>query len=195
MTEDDHDHDHEDEETHAHDDEHVWLSLINAQVLTAAIAEELMALNPDCADDYAANLDAYVAELSALDAQYAETVANAATDVILVADRFPFLYLVSDYNLSYYAAFSGCSAETEASFETIIFLATKVDELGLNTILTIENPQHQIAQTVSNATQAKSQTILELNSMQSTTVNDVESGITYYSTMESNLAVLAEALG
>lgn len=113
---------------------------------------------------------------------------------MLFGDRFPFRYLVDDYGLSYYAAFAGCSAETEASFETISFLAGKVDELGLPCVLTIEGAQHKIAETIVQNSAAKNQSILTLDSMQSTTSTDAANGTTYLSVMESNLDMLKQAL-
>ena len=113
---------------------------------------------------------------------------------MLFGDRFPFRYLVDDYGLSYYAAFAGCSAETEASFETISFLAGKVDELRLPCVLTIDGAQHKIAETIVQNTAEKNQSILTLDSMQSTTSTDVANGTTYLSVMESNLDVLKQAL-
>lgn len=113
---------------------------------------------------------------------------------MLFGDRFPFRYLVDDYGLSYYAAFAGCSAETEASFETISFLAGKVNELRLPCVLTIEGAQHKIAETIVQNTAEKNQSILTLDSMQSTTSTDVANGTTYLSVMESNLDVLKQAL-
>lgn len=102
--------------------------------------------------------------------------------------------MTDDYGLKYYAAFSGCSAESEASFETIIFLANKIDELGLNTVLTIEGKEHKIAETVIKNTKSKNQKIAVMDSMQSTTLKDVETGTTYLSVMEQNLKTLSEAL-
>ena len=113
---------------------------------------------------------------------------------MLFGDRFPFRYLVDDYGLSYYAAFAGCSAETEASFETISFLAGKVDELRLPCVLIIEGAQHKIAETIVQNTAEKNPSILTLDSMQSTTSTDVANGTTYLSVMESNLDVLKQAL-
>ena len=118
----------------------------------------------------------------------------AAYKTLLFGDRFPFRYLVDDYGLSYYAAFSGCSAESEASFATVIFLAKKVDELNLPAVLTIENPKTRIAETVIGNTSAKDQKVLSLDSMQGTTAADVQAGTTYLSVMENNLKVLTEAL-
>lgn len=187
-------HDHHHEEGEVEYDEHVWLSLRNAQVLVSEIANKLAALDADNADTYSANANAYNEKLAALDAEYQSAVDGATVKTVLFGDRFPFRYLVDDYNLDYYAAFVGCSAETEASFETIMFLANKVDELGVKTVLTIENPQHTIANTIVESTTAKDAKVLSMDSMQSTTSEDVANGTTYLSVMESNLDVLKTAL-
>ena len=204
MQEEEHDHEdveeHDDEEEHDHEeeteyDEHVWLSLKNAEVLVNAISKSLQELDPDNKDTYSANSDAYIKKLSALDADYQAAVDGATYKTVLFGDRFPFRYLVDDYGLSYYAAFVGCSAETEASFETVSFLAKKVDELNLPCVLTIEGAQHKIAETIVQNTTAKNQKILTMDSMQSATSQDVKNGTTYLSIMEKNLSVLKEALG
>lgn len=175
-------------------DEHVWLSLKNASVLCDAIADALADIDTANADTYKANAESYKGQLAALDAEYQSAVAAGSKKTILFGDRFPFRYLVDDYDLSYYAAFAGCSAETEASFETVIFLANKTDELGLSTILTLESSDGRIAETVKNSTAAKDQQILKMNSLQSATTKDVEAGVSYLSIMAENLEVLREAL-
>ena len=175
-------------------DEHVWLSLKNAETLCSAITDALEEIDPANKDAYATNAASYLEKLAALDGEYQTVVDNAARKTVLFGDRFPFRYLVDDYGLSYYAAFAGCSAETEASFETISFLAGKVDELGLPCVLTIEGAQHKIAETIVQNTAEKNQSILTLDSMQSTTSTDVANGTTYLSVMESNLDVLKQAL-
>ena len=185
-----HEHDHEEEET----DEHVWLSLRNADALCKVIAEAMSRIDPAGSGQYQGNLADYSARLTALDKAYAEMVDAAQYKTVLFGDRFPFRYLVDDYGLTYFAAFSGCSAESEASFQTIVFLARKVDELGLPAVLTIEHPKTRIAETVVAATQAKDAKILSMDSMQSVTTQDVQSGLTYLSVMENNLNVLREAL-
>ena len=195
-----HAHDHEHEHDHGHDheeeaDEHVWLSLKNAAVLVGAIADALQELDPDNKDTYAANASAYIEKLSALDGAYQSAVDGAARKTVLFGDRFPFRYLVDDYGLSYYAAFAGCSAESEASFETVSFLAKKVDELGLPCVLTIEGKNHKLAETIVQSTAGKNQKVLTMDSMQSMTSKDVANGTTYLSVMEQNLSVLKEALG
>ena len=197
VHEDAEEHEHEDAEEHEHEeeaDEHVWLSLKNAKMLVRVISKALQELDPDNKDIYAANADAYVKKLSALDAEYQAAVDAASNKTILFGDRFPFRYLVDDYGLRYYAAFVGCSAETEASFETISFLAKRVDEWKLPCVLTIEGAQHKIAETIVRNTTAKNQKVLTMDSMQSTTTQDVKNGTTYLSVMEKNLSVLKEAL-
>ena len=204
MQEEEHDHDRGEEageEDHDHEedpelDEHVWLSLKNAKVLCTVIEEALEKVDPDHAGEYQANLDTFTAQLDALDESYQEAAASAQYDTLLFGDRFPFRYLTDDYGLSYYAAFAGCSAETEASFDTIIFLADRMDELELPAILTLEGTDQRIAQTVLQTCGGeKDRKILEMDSMQSVTAKDVEEGASYLQIMEKNLEVLREALG
>ena len=191
ATEEGHDHEHSEE---AEFDEHVWLSPKNAKTLVSAIADALAKADPQNASVYATNMEAYGAELAKLDDDYRATVAAGARNTLLFADRFPFRYLTEDYKLNYYAAFVGCSAETEASFETVLFLANKVDELKLPVILTIENSDGKIAETVRQNTAAKDAEVLVMDSMQSTASSDIAKGTTYLSIMRNNLDVLARAL-
>ena len=175
-------------------DEHVWLSLRNAAILTEDISEKIRDLDPDNVEVYENNTKAYIERLNGLDSQYKDVVSSSSVKTILFGDRFPFRYLTDDYGLTYYAAFVGCSAETEASFETITFLSNKVDELSLHAVMTIEGTDHRIAETIVDSTKSKDQKILTMDSMQSTTSKDVANGTTYYSVMENNLTVLKEAL-
>ena len=184
----------EGEEEEPEKDEHVWLSLKNAKTICMEIAAGLGKIDADNKDAYKANADAYAAKLRDLDGKYEEAVNAASVKTLLFGDRFPFRYLVDDYGLNYYAAFVGCSAESEASFETIVFLASKVDELGLKAIMQIESADGKIASTIKDTTNTKDQAILTLDSMQSTTATDIENGATYLSTMEKNLEVLKDAL-
>ena len=187
-----HDQEHDEEETEY--DEHIWLSLRNAAFLTDRIAAALAKLDPTHEAAYRAHAEAYGNKLKELDQRYVQAVAEGKVHTLLFGDRFPFRYLTDDYGLGYYAAFSGCSAETEASFETVTFLAAKVDELGLEAVMTIEGTDHRIAQTIVQNTRTKDQRILTLDSLQSVTARDVQNGATYLSIMEKNLEVLREAL-
>ena len=185
----DHEEEHDEEQ-----DEHVWLSLKNAESACRAISEKLCVLDPENAQCYTANTESYCQKLKALDEEYKAVVDAANIKTLLFADRFPFRYLVDDYGLEYYAAFSGCSAESEASFETVIFLAGKVDELGLHAVITLKGSDGEIAKTVVSTSSAKNADILTLDSMQTTTAVDTDSGTTYLAIMESNLEVLKLAL-
>ncbi len=185
----------EEEEDETEYDEHVWLSLRNTSAFAEKISEALKTIDPDHADAYQSNADAYREKLDVLDKAYQNAVEEAEIHTLVFGDRFPFRYLVDDYGLDYYAAFVGCSAETEASFDTVIFLAQKVDELGLPVVMTIDGGDKRIAETIVENTKEKNQKILTMDSMQSTTAEDIRNGTTYLSVMESNLSVLKEALG
>ena len=201
QEEDEHDHDHEEGEDHDHKeeeekeyDEHVWLSLKNAASICETIEKAIEKIDPTNAKTYQDNLAAYKTKLNALDADCKKAVDDSTIKTLVFGDRFPFRYMVDDYGLDYYAAFVGCSAETEASFDTVIFLAGKIDELGLHAVLTIEGNDHRIAETVVANTTAKNQKILTMDSLQSTTSADVKNGVNYLSVMNNNLDTLKEAL-
>lgn len=175
-------------------DEHLWLSLKISSKLCQAIGDAIAQADPDNEDIYAANTTAYIDKLNELDSEFRNAVDQSKIKTILFGDRFPFRYMADDYGLDYYAAFVGCSAESEASFETIAFLAGKVDELNLKTVLTLEGTDHKIAQTIVNTSKKQSAVIESMNSMQSTTAEDVKNGATYLFIMKKNLEVLKSAL-
>ena len=183
----------EGEEEHEYD-EHVWLSLKNSSLIVDKIAEALKKADTQHADAFQTNADAYKNKLNELDKQYQDAVDKASVKTLLFGDRFPFRYLTDDYKLDYYAAFVGCSAESEASFETITFLAGKADELQLKAIMQIETSDGSIAKTVRDNTKTKDQTILTLDSLQSVTSERAKNGETYLSIMTANLDILKEAL-
>ena len=175
-------------------DEHVWLSLKNASGYVKSIEEALADIDKNNAATYEKNASAYISKLNDLDKEYKDVVDASTNKTVLFGDRFPFRYLVDDYGLKYYAAFVGCSAETEASFNTVVFLANKVDELNLGDVLTIENSDGKIAKTIIDNTKDKNKNVDVLNSMQSVTAKDVEAGETYLKIMQSNLEVLKKVL-
>lgn len=175
-------------------DEHIWLSIRNAESIVKNIEKAIEQLDSDNAKVYQTNAKNYIKKLDTLDKQYANTIQNAKYKAILFGDRFPFRYMADDYDLKYYAAFAGCSAETMAGFETVTFLAKKADELRLPVILTIENSDGRIAEAVKSNTTKKNQKILAMNSLQSVTKEQLADGITYLQVMKENLSVLSEAL-
>ena len=164
-------------------DEHIWLSLKNAEKCCDAITDTMKEIDPQNAELYTSNHDAYMEKLSALDDEFEKTAASSNRDTLVFADRFPFRYLCEDYGLAYYAAFPGCSAESEASFE-----------LDLHKVIITETSDGRIAGTIIDNTAAKDAAILKLHSMQSVTENEIAEGISYLSCMEGDLEVLKEAL-
>lgn len=188
-------HHHHDEEEEVENDEHIWLSLKNAEILVKALAESIAKLDTAHATEYHMNAALYIAKISALDAQYRATMENATLKTILFGDRFPFRYLVDDYGIKYYAAFVGCSAESEASFETITFLAGKMDSLALPAIFTIDGSDGKIARAILDASKnSKNGEVLMLNSIQSVKDEQIKAGADYLSIMRGNLEVLKKAI-
>lgn len=181
----------EEEEEFPEADEHIWLSLRNAKLMVDYICENICAIDPENSSVYKANSDSYIQKLDMLDKQYAEAVSTAKRKTVMFADRFPFRYLVEDYGLEYYAAFSGCSAETSASFQTVTFLIEKSKELKLPVILVTESSDKSIAETVCKETGSK---IAVMDSCQSVHAKQVKDGADYFEIMAENLNVLKEAL-
>lgn len=182
-------------ETEVENDEHVWLSLGNAKLFCSELERVFCEIDSENAEYYRLNNAAYAEKLDKLDADYKNAVSKKKYDTLVFADRFPFLYLLSDYGIDYYAAFVGCSAETEASFETIAFLANKVDELGQKAVMVIEGSDQKIAKTVIENTKSKDMKIVEMDSMQSVTTEKINAGETYLGAMEKNLTALKKGLG
>jgi zinc transport system substrate-binding protein len=175
-------------------DEHMWLSISNAVIITSQLAEILGQIDVSNADGYNINAKKYIEKLNDLSARIKETVAASSSKTLLFGDRFPFRYFTDEYGLEYYAAFPGCSAETEASFETVVYLAGKVDEKSLSTIYVIENSDGRVADAIRRNTSGKNQEIITLNSMQSVSDKDIAAGVSYLSIMEENLKALTKGL-
>ncbi|MBE6686813.1 MAG: zinc ABC transporter substrate-binding protein [Ruminococcaceae bacterium] len=201
MSEHEHDHGHEheheheeEEEEHEHHDEHVWLSLHNAELLCDVICDSICEIDKDNEEIYRANSEKYINKINALDEKYHDTVENAKTNKLLFADRFPFAYMVDDYGLEYHAAFSGCSTESNATSETIDTLISKLNEWDLDSVIVLEGSDKEIAETVIKGSRDKDQDIIVLNSLQSVTIVDIEKGADYIELMEKNLDALNDAL-
>lgn len=198
---DEEEHDHEGEE-HANEegeheegeeeiDEHVWLSIKNAETIVSAIEAKLAEIDPDNKAEYEKNANDYLAKLDELDKEYKNTLSSIQNKTIIVGDRFPFRYLVNEYGIKYYAAFKGCDAGSEASFETVKFLANKMDELNMTDIFIIDGSKGDLAKTIVDNTKDKNAKVLVLDSMQSTKSSDNAS---YLDIMKKNLEVLKEVL-
>lgn len=196
MQPEDEDHgEHEEHDEHeAEMDEHIWLSVKNVKEMTKVIANELMKLDDENKTIIESNANNFIQQLDELDRKYTEVTEKKKYDTLLFGDRFPFRYLVDDYGIDYFAAFSGCSAEAEASFETIVFLSKKVDELGLRHVCVIEGKEPKIAETIISSCESKDVDIVYFNSMEGITdVNDALN-TNYIKIMEGNLEAYSKAL-
>ena len=192
-----HGHNHEHEEDHGHEhttDEHIWLSLGNAEISVNAICTALSELDAKSADKFKANADGYIEKIRKLDEKYKSAVSECKEPKLIFADRFPFVYLTEDYGIEYEAAFEGCSTEADASFETVLRMAKRLDEWSLPYVCVTESSDRKLADAIIRASSKKTVKILVLDSMQSVTEKDIESGITYIGIAEKNLATLTSAL-
>lgn len=172
-------------------DEHVWTSPVNAIAIVKKINESVSAWDPAHAEDYRKNTEAYVKELAALDLRFREVMDGAARKEIIVGDRFPFLYFVKEYGLTYEAAFPGCAKDTEPDPKTMAFLIDKVKSDQIPVIFHIEMSNQQVSRAIAEATGAKER---QLNSLHNVTWKDFEAGVTYIDLMEENVKTLKEAL-
>ncbi len=187
-------HEHTEEEHHHTYDEHTWLSLKNAMSAVIEITRCIAALDFENKEDYWLNATNYNKELTSLSEQYQNMTEQAPSKTLVFADRYPFRYLAEDYGLTCYAAFDGCSAETEAGAATILNLAEQIDRNKLNAVIIIDQSKPDLAQTVIESTREKNQQILRLNSMQAITAHQIEEGISYLDIMNENLHALKAAL-
>ena len=174
-------------------DEHIWLSLRLAVKSCKAIEDALCIVLPEEEGNIRTNAETYGNELLALEQEYATVIAGSETDVVIVADRFPFVYMMEDYGIEYYAAFPGCSTESEADFETVVFLAEKVKEFQSDTLLITESGTDVLAEAVYENAGVSGETAV-LHSMQAVYRDDMEAGASYLGYMEENLEVLKEVL-
>lgn len=172
-------------------DEHVWTSPINAIAIVKKINESVSAWDPSHAEDYRKNTEAYVKELAALDLRFREVMDGAARKEIIVGDRFPFLYFVKEYGLTYEAAFPGCAKDTEPDPKTMAFLIDKVKSDQIPVIFHIEMSNQQVSRAIAEATGAKER---QLNSLHNVTQKDFDAGVTYVDLMKQNVKTLKEAL-
>ena len=189
--------DHEDE--HDHDDlglgevvgydEHVWTAPRNAAQITRAIGAEMEALDPDNAALYAANTEDYAAQIDGLDQEFTDFFAGVSDRTMVFGDRFPLRYFADEFDIEYYAAFPGCSTQTEPSAATIAFLTDKVRQEGLSTVWYIEFSNHLVADSIAEAAGAET---AMFHSCHNVSADDLEAGATYVSLMEGNLESLRQ---
>lgn len=175
-------------------DEHIWLSLKNADILCKVISDRIISIDPDNTKTYESNTDAYLTKLSELDKKYVSMIDNSSRREIVFADRYPFAYFARDYGLTCYRAFPGCSSETDASFDTILSLSAKIDELNLTSVMTIDGGTLNIDEAIISNSKKTDIKTLSINSLQSVSGDDIQSGLSYISAMENNFKIIKEAL-
>ena len=178
-------------EEHEEADEHVWTSPVKAAEITEAIAEKMAEIDPSNAEAYLANAGAYEEQILEVDEQFREIVQNAQRRTIVFGDRFPIRYFAEEYGLDYYAAFAGCSSESEPSASTLAFLIDKVREEKIPVVFSIEFSNGNIARAICESTGAVRRTFYSCHNV---TKQQMESGATYVSMMSENLVTIREAL-
>ena len=190
-----HEHSHEGHE-HSSVDEHLYLSLKNASVATKGLADALSAKDPENAELYAKNAEAYIEKLEGMGAEFESSLASLDEEsrFMLFADRFPFVYLLSDYGVHYSAAFEGCTTDVDASFDTVIRLIEEADEHEIRYIAVTESSDKALAETVASSTKTNIEEIIVLNSMQAVTSSQIKNGADYISIMQENLNAIKKAL-
>lgn len=172
-------------------DEHVWTSPANAAQITEAVAQKMEELDPANAADYEENASDYEAQIMELDEKFREVVSSGKRRTIVFGDRFPMRYFAEEFGLDYYAAFSGCSSDSEPSAATLAFLIDKVREENIPVVFSIEFSNGNIARAICESTGAVQRTFYSCHNV---TKDQFESGATYVSLMYENLEVLSEAL-
>lgn len=191
MQAEEHEEDEEHEEGEVEYDEHVWTAPANAIWIEKAIAEALAGLDPANADAYRANSDAYTAKLEALDARFKDFFAGVSGKTLIVGDRFPLRYFADEFGLEYYAAFPGCSTETEPSAATIAFLIDRVRAEGVGAVFYIEFSNHLVADSIAEQTGIEARL---LHSCHNVSQAELDGGATYLTLMEKNLETLKEVM-
>ena len=190
-------HEHEHDHDHGAFDEHLWLSVKNAITATKALTAEICKLDANNSDTYQSNATGYISSLETLDEEYASVASNVPEEnrFVLFADRFPFVYLLSDYDIEYQAAFEGCTTDTDADFDTVIKLINEADKHSVSYIAVTESSDGALAETVASSTKKKDIQILTLNSLQRVNKKDINNGVSYLGVMRENLQTLKTALG
>ncbi len=191
------DHEHDENCGHDHEgqaDEHIWLSAKLAMVACEIITDTIIELDPTNASIYSTNLEAYLTELMEIDDAFQAIVDDSEINTLIFGDRFPFVYLLTDYNIDYYAAFSGCSTDTEASFETIIFLTEQLNATDASAVCYVSETNRSIAEVIVNSSDDATQPLVQFTSMETITPAEREAGVSYLDLMWQNVDALAAAL-
>ena len=172
-------------------DEHVWTSPVNAIKITESLEKEIIKIDKQNKEKYEKNSNKYKNELNKIDTEIRQIIDNSKRKELIFGDRFPLKYFTDEYNLKYYAAFKGCSEQTEASAKTIAFLINKVKEDNIPVVFSIELSNKKLAEEIAKQTNTK---VLEFHSAHNISKEDFKNEITYIDIMNKNIKALREAL-
>ena len=183
----DEEHEHDDEDRDEEYDEHVWTSPKNAERIVFAISKALCERDPENKNGYEERTRQYLEKLSALDEEFEAFSKKAAGRHFVVGDRFPFKYLADEYSLEFYAAFPGCSAQSDANPTTIAFLSEKVRNEKIPVIYKVDLSTGSVARSIADSTGARVETLWSCHVI---SADDFKNGETYLSLMQRNLSAL-----
>lgn len=211
----DHDHEHEDSHSHTKDetdehsqagntseqeehshadeelDEHIWTSPANAEILVDSICQKLSQMMPEHKVQFRKNADNYIKQIKQLDTKFKNITSKATHKEVIFADKFPIKYFAKEYGLKYYAAFAGCSGDTEPSAKTVAFLIDKVKKNDVKGIFYLELSSTAMADTICQDTGTVA---YQFNSCHNITNEQFKAGVTYVQLMKENAKILEKAL-
>lgn len=181
----------DDEDEEIEYDEHVWTNPRNAIEIIEKLRDEIIVIDYENAANYIVNSDNYIKAIQDIDIKIREVIKKSKRKELIFGDRFPILYFVKEYELDYYAAFKGCSEQSEASAKTISFLIDKVKKDDIPVVFHIELSNGNIANAIASETGAK---VLEFHTAHNISQKDFDNGLTYVDIMKKNIEMLKEAL-
>lgn len=177
-----HGHEHTDGDHHHDHDPHIWLSPENAQIMVKTICTELTALYPQNRDVFAANQDALLAQLTALQHYADETLAAlSCRDLITFHDGFSYFAESFHLNILHSVEEEAGSEASAAELKNMIGLVADND---LPAVFIEKSGSDAAAKIISAETGAKIYT-LDMGM----------SGSNYFETMYHNINTIKEALG
>lgn len=191
--EDGHDHGSSQGHTHEHAyDPHIWTNPVFAKIMVEDIAAAMAEADPEHAEDYEKNKQAYIAELELLDEEIRDTVEQAEYRELYFGGRFAMYYFTREYGLTYESVYDSCSSETEPSVRSVMHVINEMEENNIPVIYYEELVDPRIARTIAEETGSR---MLLWHSCHSVTKTELAEGITYLELMWNNLENLKIGLG
>ncbi|MBX9909882.1 MAG: metal ABC transporter substrate-binding protein [Beijerinckiaceae bacterium] len=188
-----HNHGHSHGHGHGHGgaDPHAWQDVGNAKLYVAAIRDALVAADPAGKAVYEANADAYLTELTALDADLRAAVQRIPADRRkAITSHDAFAYFEKAYGLDFVSP-QGVSTEAEASAKDVarIIRQMKAQKIPAVFLENITNPR--LIEQIARETGAKIGGRLYSDAL---SAQDGPAG-TYIAMMKHNISQIEKALG